>query len=405
MTQTETLELLVATLQQANSSQSESIERLTRQNEQLQNKLQELLAQVAWLNRQLFGRKSEKLAHLDPNQLSLFDPPVQPLEHEIPEEAAAQEPVCSTTPKKKVRQNRNMLDGLPVVEIVIEPEGVDPDKYKRIGEERTRTLEFEPGKLYVKEIIRPKYGLKDNISLPQGHQGSVIIAPLPLLPIYKGLPGASLLTEILLQKYEYHVPFYRQVREFHHLGLKISENTLQGWFKPACELLKPLYEELKKQVLKADYIQVDETTLPVINKQNHKAVKEYLWIVRAVMDGLVFFHYDDGSHQEIFQGEKRLITVKTVSYTGWKIVSVVPMSAFNMGLYGTRMFVIMLMALSMLMIIIINQLVSARIAKPLQRLNESVKEIKIQAEWDRDNEWNYCLYQFHNDECSENITK
>ena len=57
------------------------------------------------------------------------------------------------------------------------------------------------------------------------------------------------------------------------------------------------------------------------------------------------------------------------------------MSAFNMGLYGTRMFVIMLMALSMLMIIIINQLVSARIAKPLQRLNESVKEIKIQAEW------------------------
>lgn len=85
------------------------------------------------------------------------------------------------------------------------------------------------------------------------------------------------------------------MREFHHLGQKIPENTLQGWFKPACELLKPLYEELKKQVLEADYIQVDETTLPVINKQNHKAVKEYLRMVRAVMDGLVFFHYDDGS--------------------------------------------------------------------------------------------------------------
>ena len=91
-------------------------------------------------------------------------------------------------------------------------------------------------------------------------------------------------------------------------------------------------------------------------------------------NNLEVIHYDDGSHQEIFQGEKRLITVKTVSYTGWKIVSVVPMSAFNMGLYGTRMFVIMLMALSMLAIIILNQLVSARIAKPLKRLNESVKE-------------------------------
>ena len=50
MTRTETLELLVATLQQTNASQSESIRQLTRQNEQLQNKLDELLAQVAWLN-------------------------------------------------------------------------------------------------------------------------------------------------------------------------------------------------------------------------------------------------------------------------------------------------------------------------------------------------------------------
>ena len=73
MTRTETLELLVATLQQTNASQSESIRQLTRQNEQLQNKLDELLAQVAWLNRQLFGRKSEKLSRLDPNQLSLFE--------------------------------------------------------------------------------------------------------------------------------------------------------------------------------------------------------------------------------------------------------------------------------------------------------------------------------------------
>ena len=72
MTQAETLELLVATLQQTNANLSESIRKLTRQNEQLQNKLDELLAQVAWLNRQLFGRKSEKLSRLDPNQLWLL---------------------------------------------------------------------------------------------------------------------------------------------------------------------------------------------------------------------------------------------------------------------------------------------------------------------------------------------
>lgn len=91
-------------------------------------------------------------------------------------------------------------------------------------------------------------------------------------------------------------------------------------------------------------------------------------------NNLAAVHYEDGSRQEEFDGEKRLVTVKTLSYTGWKLVSVVPMSSFNMGLSGTRMFMIMLVALCMLMIIVVNQLVSARIAKPLQRLNESVKD-------------------------------
>ena len=100
-----------------------------------------------------------------------------------------------------------------------------------------------------------------------------------------------MLAEILLQKYEYHVPFYRQVKQPEHLGVKLSRNTLNGWFKPVCELLRPLYLELKKKVLSSDYIQVDETTLPVIDHDRHKAAKEYIWIVRAAVPRLLFFHY------------------------------------------------------------------------------------------------------------------
>ena len=59
-----------------------------------------------------------------------------------------------------------------------------------------------------------------------------------------------------------------------------------------------MYDELKKQVLAVDYIQVDKTTLPVMNKQSHKAVREYLWMVRAVTGRLAFFHYDDGSRSQ-----------------------------------------------------------------------------------------------------------
>ena len=288
MTQTAAFELL-----------QEQLLQQQKVNAALTDKINELLSQIAWLNRQLFGRKSEKLAHLDPNQPSLFEDILAPQqtaeEIEAARKVAVEQITVSAVEIKKERRQRKLLENLPVVEVIIEPEDVDFTKYKRIGEERTRTLEFEPGRLYVKEIVRPKYGLRDNTSPPDDGKSSVLIAPLPLLPIYKGLPGASMLTEILLQKYEYHVPFYRQVQAFRHLGLRIPENTLNGWFKPACELLRPLYEELKKEVLRTDYIQVDETTLPVIDHDSRQARKEYLWVVRSVMERQVFFYYDDGS--------------------------------------------------------------------------------------------------------------
>ena len=275
----------------------EEEEFLVTQNKELKSKVEELERQLAWLKRQYFGRKSEKLAHLDPNQLSLFEEPLTKYIQEIEaaKEVAEKQIQESTEERKKERQTRKMLEDLLVVEVVIEPEGLDHRMYKRIGEERTRTLEFEPGKLYVKEIVRPKYGLKDNTALPETGKSGVLIAPLPLLPIYKGLPGASLLAEILLQKYEYHAPFYRQIQSFRHLGVRLSESTLNGWFKPACELLTPLYEVLKEETLKADYIQVDETTLPVIDNQARQAKKEYLWVIRSVIDKAAFFHYQDGS--------------------------------------------------------------------------------------------------------------
>ena len=59
-----------------------------------------------------------------------------------------------------------------------------------------------------------------------------------------------------------------------------------------------MYEVLKTVVLETDYVQVDETTLPVINKDSHQASKEYLWVVRSVMQKLVFFHYNDGSRSQ-----------------------------------------------------------------------------------------------------------
>ncbi len=302
MTQEEMLsqmESMLQLLQQVNASQAETIKKLTEQNESQQSRIKELTAQVAWLNRQLFGRKSEKLGIIDPAQLNLF----ADIQSEQAQEAndvrdEAVEKIVTTREERKLeRRNRFMTEDLPILEqIILRPDNLDETLYKKIGQEVTRVVEHRPGMLYLKEIIREKWGLKDNTAIaPKGMSG-VLIAPMPLLPIYKGIAGASLLAEILLQKYEYHMPYYRQIKQYSHLGMKgLTESTVDGWFKQTMPLLRPLYEVLKEEVMKADYVQADETTTPVIDHEKKKAAKEYLWMVRAVMERLVFFHYDQGS--------------------------------------------------------------------------------------------------------------
>ena len=302
MTQEEMLsqmEMMLQPLQQVNASQAETIKKLTEQNESLQSRIKELTAQIAWLNRQLFGRKSEKLPIIDPNYPDLFAGMLPENAQQIADahDEAVEKIVKTKEERRQEKKNRIMMEDLPVLEqVILTPDNLDTDLYKKIGQEVTRIVEHKPGQLYIKEIIREKWGLKDNtVAAPNGMSG-VLIAPMPLLPIYKGIAGASLLAEILLQKYEYHMPYYRQIKQYSHLGMKgLTESTVDGWFKQTMELLKPLYEVLKAEVMKADYIQADETTTPVMNKDTHKAAKEYLWMVRAVMERLVLFYYDQGS--------------------------------------------------------------------------------------------------------------
>jgi len=302
MTQEEMLsqmELMLQPLQQVNASQAETIKKLTEQNESLQSRIKELTAQVAWLNRQLFGRKSEKLPIIDPNYPDLFADMLPENAQQIADarDEAVEKIVKTKEERRQEKKNRVMMEDLPVLEqVILTPDNLDTNLYKKIGQEVIRIVEHKPGQLYIKEIIREKWGLKDNTATaPKGMSG-VLIAPMPLLPIYKGIAGASLLAEILLQKYEYHMPYYRQIKQYSHLGMKgLTESTVDGWFKQTMELLKPLYEVLKSEVMKADYVQADETTTPVINKETHKAAKEYLWMVRAVMERLVLFYYDRGS--------------------------------------------------------------------------------------------------------------
>ncbi len=119
-------------------------------------------------------------------------------------------------------------------------------------------------------------------------QKNVLIADLPLLPIPRGNAGATMLAELLMGKYMHHLPFHRQIAIFKLAGVSLPASTINGWTKDSCDLLRSLYHQLREIVLETDYIQVDESTVPVIDNEKQKAVKAYLWMVGSVEKNLVF---------------------------------------------------------------------------------------------------------------------
>lgn len=184
--------------------------KMEQMQKEMQSKIDSLIQQLAWLQRKMFGKMSERYISSDGNP-TLFDELWSQEQGVMPsiEITPLPEEITTIVKTKKQRTPRkDIMEGLPVFPMTLEPEGVDLSKYKRIGEESTKILEFEPGKLYVVEIKRPKYALIDTDNITEESK-SVVIAPMPLLPIHKSMAGASVLAEIIIGKYVYHLPFYR----------------------------------------------------------------------------------------------------------------------------------------------------------------------------------------------------
>ena len=84
--------------------------------------------------------------------------------------------------------------------------------------------------------------------------------------------------------------------------------------------------------------------------------------------------YKDGVYDDIFEGNHRTIIVNTISYTGWKLVGVLPDSTFTHDMYNIRYFILILMLLMTMMLALVNQIVSLKISTPILKLDDSVRE-------------------------------
>lgn len=262
--------------------------------DKMQSQISQMQFQIDQMNRLLFGAKRERfISNADENQLSLpFDVP----QEEAPEKQ--QEVITYVREKNKRKEHPGRLalpSHLPVEEIILEPEE-DTSTMKCIGKEVTDQLELVPAKLFIKRFIRPKYIAVTDKSQGE-HKG--VIAELPVFPIEKGIAGPGLLAQIMVDKFVDHLPVYRQIERFKREDIKLSSSTINGWQESICNLLEPLYDTLKHRVLSQGYLQVDETPIPVLDKQKKgKTHRGYHWIYHSPLEKTVLFDYNIGRSRE-----------------------------------------------------------------------------------------------------------
>ena len=86
--------------------------------------------------------------------------------------------------------------------------------------------------------------------------------------------------------------------------------------------------------------------------------------------------YRDMIYQETFQGEERVITVKSVGYTGWKLIGVAPRQTVSLNSLKTQLLVVFVAAFILFLMSLVNSYISSRITTPIRKLELSVNEIE-----------------------------
>lgn len=262
-------------LQQQVSLLSEALQAARIENALLRQKLDALC-------RRFFGKQSEQL---NDAQLEL-------LLSGLTAEAVVEVPAlksASSTPRSKDNPSRRIRtpENLEVVREVIEPEVVraQPQSFKRIGQETSRRLDYQPGKFRWLETVRPKYVRTGDPWQPP------VIAPAPARVSEHCLATPALLARLLVGKFCDHLPYYRQEQMFlERHGVFIARQQMVQWTEQAVRLIGGITRVLKDQVRKSPYVQVDETPVEFLEPGHGQTRQGYLWTA-LVPDQCVLYQW------------------------------------------------------------------------------------------------------------------
>lgn len=143
----------------------------------------------------------------------------------------------------------------------------------KIGEEVNHKLAYKSGNYFIKQIIRTKY------ALPQNSEGGIVTAFLPESLLTHCQADESFLADILTRKFNDHLPLYRISEILGQIGLRISRQTLSSWVLCCGQALKPLYEEMARQVLSSGNVFVDETPIAMLEPGKGKTHTAFMWVI------------------------------------------------------------------------------------------------------------------------------
>ncbi|HEY1870107.1 MAG TPA: IS66 family transposase, partial [Chitinophagaceae bacterium] len=260
----------------------------------LQLQVQSLQLQLADLKKIIFGSKGEKfiaaVGDAGSVQADLF-PGDKLGEHTVVKTTTVQSFEKHQTKLTISHPGRNPLPDQLRREVIELLPRQDVSDLKPVGKQITEVLEYQPGELYVKQFVRPEY-IKPSAD---GLTAKRVIAPLPAMPLEKAIAGASLLTHLLVSKYVDHQPVYRQLGIFKRQNVTISHSTVSGWIKDAVALIEPVYNLHCKEVLNTNYLNADETTIKVLDKDKKGTTHQgYYWVYYDTQRKLALFDYQPG---------------------------------------------------------------------------------------------------------------
>ena len=266
-TDIEALHALVAAARAERDAAIAERDQALSQNDRLRHLLRQL-------QRAQFGRRSEKL---DPEQLQLA---LEDTEQAIAGREAdddKKDPVAARARTEQRRTNRGALPAhLPRMDVTIEPEDTNCPCCKApmhvIGEETSQRLDVIPAQFRVIVTHRPKYACR-------ACEQAVVQAPAPERLIKGGLPTEAMVAYVLVAKYAWHLPLYRQAQMLLAQGLDIKRAVLAFWVGYAAAELKPVYLRLRELILASGKIAVDETVAPVLDPGRGRTKKGYFWAI------------------------------------------------------------------------------------------------------------------------------